>query len=110
MVAVLKSNCYNERNLKRCEILCISERMEDMMDKHQILKECMENLALLSQLGLSIVIPPLLCLYAANWLRNRLDLGLWMMAVALILGLGGSVVNFWRFWKMIEKRGNKPHK
>ena len=65
------------------------------MDKHQILKECMENLALLTQLGLSIVIPPLLCLFAAD---------------ALVLGLGGAAVNFWRFWKTIEKRGNRPRK
>ena len=71
--------------------VCISERMEDMMDKNQILKECMENLALLTQLGLSIAIPPLLCLYAADWLRNRLDLGLWVMAVALVFGLGGQL-------------------
>ena len=90
--------------------VCISERMEDMMDKHQILKECMENLALLTQLGLSIVIPPLLCLFAADWLRNRLDLGLWIMVAALVLGLGGAAVNFWRFWKTIEKRGNRPRK
>lgn len=78
------------------------------MDKHQILKECIENLTLLTQLGLSIAIPPLVCLYAAGWLRNRLDLGLWIMVIALIFGLGGSVGSFWKFWKMIEKRGKRP--
>ena len=72
--------------------MCISERMEDMMDKHQILKECAENLALLTQLGLSVAVPPLLCLYAADWLRNRLNLGLWIMVIALLLGLGALYV------------------
>ncbi|MDO4286204.1 MAG: AtpZ/AtpI family protein [Eubacteriales bacterium] len=80
------------------------------MDKHQILKECIENLTLLTQLGLSIAIPPLVCLYAAGWLRNRLELGLWIMALALIFGLGGSVSNIWKFWKIIQKRGRKSGK
>lgn len=80
------------------------------MDKHQILKECAENLALLTQLGLSVVVPPLLCLYAADWLRNRLNLGLWIMVIALLLGLGGAAVNVWRTWKMIERRGEKQHR
>ncbi|MCD8355275.1 MAG: ATPase F0F1 [Clostridia bacterium] len=80
------------------------------MDKHQILKECVENLTLLTQLGLSIALPPVICFYAAGWLRNRLDLGLWIMAAALVFGLGGSVASIWKFWKMIEKRGNRSHK
>lgn len=80
------------------------------MDKHQILKECAENLALLTQLGLSLATPPLLCLYAADWLRNRFDLGLWVMVVALMLGLGGAAVNVWKFWKMMEKRTEKRNK
>ena len=31
----------------------------------------MENLALLTQLGVSIAVPPILCLLAANWLRGK---------------------------------------
>lgn len=74
------------------------------MDKHQILKECMENLALLTQLGVSIAVPPILCLLAANWLRGKWGLGLWIMIVALVLGLGGSASNVWKFWKQLKKR------
>lgn len=77
------------------------------MDKRQILKECIENLALLTQLGLSIAVPPLVCLYAAGWLRDRLELGLWVMVLALLLGLGGSIANVWKFWKMIEQRDKR---
>ena len=78
------------------------------MDKHQILRECAQNLVLLTQLGLSIATPPLITLYAANWLRNRLDLGLWIMVIALLLGMGGSISNVWKFWKWISKRGDTP--
>ena len=92
-------------------IFCVLlERMKDRMDKHQILKECMENLALLTQLGVSIAVPPILCLLAANWLRGRLGLGLWIMIVALVLGLGGSASNVWKFWKQLEKREERDTK
>jgi hypothetical protein len=74
------------------------------MDNRQILKECAENLALLTQLGISIALPPLLCLYAANWLRNRYSLGGWILAVGLVIGVGGGVMSAWKFWLMIRKR------
>ena len=64
----------------------------------------MENLALLTQLGVSIAVPPILCLLAANWLRGKWGLGLWIMIVALVLGLGGSASNVWKFWKQLKKR------
>lgn len=84
--------------------------MKDRMDKHQILKECMENLALLTQLGVSIAVPPILCLLAANWLRGKWGLGLWIMIVALVLGLGGSASNVWKFWKQLKKREEREER
>ena len=77
------------------------------MEKHRFLSEVAENLALLTQLGLSVAIPPLLCLAAAGWLRSRFDLGLWIMVVGLLLGIGGGMTSFWKLWKMIEKRQAK---
>lgn len=74
------------------------------MDKRQILRECAENLALLTQLGISVAAPPLLCLYLADWLRDQFSLGIWIMAVGLVLGIGGGVTSVYRFWLMIQKR------
>ncbi len=79
------------------------------MDKRQILRECAENLALLTQLGLSLAAPPLVCLYAASWLRERFSLGIWVMAVALLLGIGGGVTNAWKFWTGIKKRWERKN-
>ena len=78
------------------------------MDKHQILRECAENLALLTQLGLSVVVPPLLCLYRG--VKNSKGIFRVVMAIALLLGMGGAAVNVWRTWKMIERRGEKQHR
>lgn len=80
------------------------------MDRHQILRECVQNLALLTQLGLSMAVPPLLCLYAADWIRNQLNLGLWIMVLALLAGIAGGVISVWKIWKMIEGRGEQRGK
>lgn len=74
------------------------------MDNRQILRECAENLALLTQLGLSIAVPPILCLYAASWFRDRFSLGLWVMGVALVVGVGGGVMSAWRLWDIVQRR------
>lgn len=77
------------------------------MDKHQILRECMDNMMLLTQLGLSIAVPPLLCLYAAGWLRDRLGLGAWILIPALVLGIASGLMGAWNLWKQAERRRNK---
>lgn len=74
------------------------------MDNWQILKECAENLALLTQLGLSLASPPVVCLYAALWLQRRYALGGWIMVVALLLGIGGGVMSAYKFWTGMKKR------
>lgn len=80
------------------------------MEDHQFLKEIAENLALLTQLGLSVSVPPILCVYAASWLRNRFDLGIWIMVVFLIYGVVGGVTAFWKVWKTAEKRHERQNK
>ena len=40
-----------------------------------------------TQFGLSILMPPCFFLLVATWLRQKFDLGLWIIAVLGILGL-----------------------
>ncbi|MDD6237102.1 MAG: AtpZ/AtpI family protein [Clostridiales bacterium] len=62
-----------------------------------------------TQLGLSLVIPLLLCLLAAGWLQRRFQLGNWILLVGLGLGLGTMGVTFYRFVRGILK-DTKPKK
>lgn len=50
----------------------------------------MRELVWLTQLGLSIVCPLLLCLLGAVWLRDRFGLGNWVIFLGVALGLGGA--------------------
>ena len=50
----------------------------------------MKNLNLLvwlTQLGLSVALPPLGFILLAVWLQNRFDWGSWVLWVAIILGI-----------------------
>lgn len=50
----------------------------------------MKNLNLLvwlTQLGLSVALPPLGFILLAVWLKNRFDWGSWVLWVAIILGV-----------------------
>lgn len=62
-----------------------------------------------TQLGLSLVIPLLLCLLAAGWLQRRFQLGNWILLVGLGLGLGAMAVTFYRFVRGILN-DTKPKK
>ena len=47
------------------------------------------NLPLVTQFGLSLVLPPILCFFGARWLMDRFGLGSWVLLIAVLLaGLG----------------------
>ena len=52
-----------------------------MKDAYDIFK----NLVWVTQLGLSVAAPPVLCIFAAVWLRGRFELGGWVVALGVAL-------------------------
>lgn len=54
----------------------------------------MKNLSLivwLTQLGLSVAIPPAALIWLAVWLRGRFDLGVWVIIVGAVLGIAFAI-------------------
>ena len=48
----------------------------------------------LTQLGLSVVLPPAGFILLAVWLRNQFSWGIWVIWVAIVLGLYFAVTGF----------------
>ena len=67
----------------------------------------LQNLSWLTQLGLSLAAPPVLCLLAANWLARRFSLGPLVYFVAIVLGLGAAACTFAEFVRMFRRKNGK---
>lgn len=73
----------------------------------------LRELTWLTQLGFSIVSPLLLCLLGSVWLRNRFGLGGWVVALGVLLGLGGALsagLTFARHTKSLDRPEGKGPK
>ncbi len=69
----------------------------------------LQNLTWLTQLGLSLTVPPVLCLLLAGWLAEKFLLGPWVWLAAILLGLGASGCTFAEFMRMFLRRsGRRP--
>ena len=71
--------------------------------------EIMRGLSYLTQVGLSVAAPIILCLLAARWLQNRFGWGSWVLITALLFGLISGLVSLWKFLMLVQKKASdKP--
>ncbi len=64
----------------------------------------------LTQLGISVALPLGIFIGGALWLRNRFDLGSWILVVGIILGFGIAIHEFYQSMKLLDRVGNKKKK
>ena len=67
----------------------------------------LQNLTWLTQLGLSLATPPVLCLMGAEWLSRRFGLGPWVFNAAIVAGVGAAICTFMEFARMFRRRNEK---
>ena len=73
----------------------------------------MKNLHLLTwltQLGLSVAVPLAGFVVLAVWLRNRFDLGIWVVLVGVGLGLFSAIDGFIRNLKALQQLSKEEQK
>ena len=58
-----------------------------------------KNLALVTQMGIMILAPVGLCMFAANALIEKYGLGDWVMIIAILLGISAG---FFFFFKILR--------
>ncbi|MBQ3110280.1 MAG: AtpZ/AtpI family protein [Clostridia bacterium] len=57
----------------------------------------------ITQFGLDMVTPIVLCTIAAVWAKNKFNIGNWIVIVAIILGIAASALNMLKFIKTVNK-------
>ena len=72
-------------------------------------KEVMQNLAMVTQLGISMLAPIILCVFAGHWLDERF--GFHSVIVLLLFGIAAGVLVacYLILKQLIPKKGEKKH-
>lgn len=66
-----------------------------------------QRLIMLGQLGLSLVMPLLICLGVCYILTSKAGLGLWIYLPGFIFGLGSSFMTAYKFWQYTCEKERK---
>ena len=74
-----------------------------MADKKDGYYKALSNLALISQIGISMVVPIIGCVWLANYLMKRFDLGVWVLFIFIILGVMTAFTNLYKLSQFSKK-------
>ena len=67
----------------------------------------LQNITLISQLGLSLLMPLLICMFACYWLNTRAGVPAWIYIPGMILGLGSSGMTAYKTYLSVMRREKK---
>ncbi len=70
----------------------------------------MKNITMVTQLGLSLLTPTVLCILGCWWLTAHTGIGLWLYIVGFLFGLGSSFMVAYNLYLRIMKKEDKEKK
>lgn len=71
------------------------------MQRMQSMQKIFRGIALVGQLGFSLITPPVALLWLAQYLQQRYALGLWLTLLALVIGLLTSFSTALQFYRRL---------
>ena len=78
-----------------------------MIKKTTDFSKLMTQFAMVGQLGLSLVTPLLICIFACYMLTTKFGVGGWVYIVGFFFGLGGSFMTAYKVYLEVEKKNEK---
>ena len=70
----------------------------------------LQKLLWLTQLGVSLVTPPLLCLFLGHLAQSKWGWGTWIMVAVILIGLAASACSAASFLRYCKRNGEKEGK
>lgn len=80
---------------------------ESRENKRKYWANVLKQVSWLSQLGLSIIMPLLICVLICAFLTIRFDIGGWIFIPGFILGIGASFTTGYNFYISESKKSKK---
>ncbi|MDO4563666.1 MAG: AtpZ/AtpI family protein [Clostridia bacterium] len=72
-----------------------------MMKKN---RDIIRALAMITQIGLSMAMCVILCIWGANFLREKLNLGSWVIIAGALLGAASAMYTLFKLADSINRR------
>lgn len=88
----------------------LQESLWENLMKRGELNDIIKNVAFLGQLGLSLIMPVLLCIALCVFLSNRFNIGAWIYIPGFIFGFGASFMTAYKFYISETKKSKKEEK
>ncbi len=80
---------------------------EKQQQRRKYLSEIFKQLSWLTQLGLSLITPVLLCILGCVFLCTRFGVGGWIFIPGFILGIGASFMTGYKFYLSESAKSRK---
>ncbi len=76
------------------------------------IRKVFKQLTLLTQFGLSLITPLLMCLLLCWYLTYKFNIGVWVYIIGFFFGLGGSFMTGYKFYlaNLSSGKEEKPKK
>ncbi len=71
------------------------------------LTEIMRHITMVGQLGLSLAMPLLLCIFVCYELCTRLGVGVWVYIPGIFFGLGSSFMTAYKVYLSVNRKNGK---
>ena len=72
--------------------------------------DILRNITALTQFGLSLITPLLLCLGLSWWVSSRWSVGAWVYIPGFFFGMGGSAMVAYKLYLTVIKKDKKEKK
>ena len=84
-----------------------SERSTESLMEVRNVSKLIGQFAMVGQLGLSLLMPLLMCLFACYLLVSKLSLPVWIYIPGFILGLGASMTTAYKVYLSVVQKEEK---
>lgn len=81
-----------------------------ILDEKKPKSNIMKNLVYLTQMGMSLAMPLVICIAGSAWLKDKFELGGWVVILGIVLGIGSMAVTLRDYVISFSRKAQKSTK
>ena len=77
------------------------------MNTNKKVYNSLKYISMITQLGIAVITPAILCTFGAIWLKNKFGLGDWIVIAGIILGIASGFYSLISYMQMFLRDARK---